>query len=91
MGYELKGKVKAIGSLMEYKNDFKKVDLVIETLGEYPQFIKCEAFKNIAEDLLMNATVGDSIEVLFDLKGNEYQGKYYTNVVVYKFEIDGKK
>tara|TARA_R110002012_G_scaffold149731_1_gene308901 strand:- start:12917 stop:13243 length:327 start_codon:yes stop_codon:yes gene_type:complete len=88
MGYELKGKVVEVGELKEFKNDFRKVDLVIQTEGEYSQFIKCEAFKKIADSIINEVTEGDVLNVLFDLKGNEYNGKYYTNVVVYKYEIE---
>ena len=90
MGYELKGTVVQVGELKEFKNDFRKVDIVLETGGEYSQFIKCEAFKKIADSIINEVAEGDVLNVLFDLKGNEYQGKYYTNVVIYKYELDSK-
>jgi single-strand DNA-binding protein len=90
MGYELKGKVVEIGELKEFKNDFRKVDIVLETGGDYSQFIKCEAFKKIADSIISDVREGDILNVLFDLKGNEYNGKYYTNVVVYKYELETK-
>ena len=57
MGYELKGKVVEVGQLQEFKNDFRKIDVVIETGGEYNQFIKFEAFKKIADGIVSEVQV----------------------------------
>lgn len=91
MGYELTGRVVQVGELKEFKNDFRKVDIVLDTEGEYPQYIRCEALKKTADRIIQDVTEGDLLNVLFDLKGNEYQGKYYTNIVIYKFEIDSSE
>lgn len=85
MNYELTGKIIAIGNIQEFKNNFTKRDLIVEVPGEYPQKIKFEVVKDNCKKL-DNFSTGHSINVTFDLRGNEYEGKYYTNLVACKFE-----
>jgi hypothetical protein len=76
---ELKGKVIVIGELETFKNDFIKKNIVIETQDRYPQKIQIEFVKDNM-DHLHNLMVGDLVTVFFNVRGREYQGKYYTSI-----------
>ena len=86
MSYQLKGTIVHKGELMTFKNDFKKVEIVVETKGKYPQKVKLEALKDNAVKVDGQLKVGSILDLMFDVKGNEYNGKYYNNLVMYKWE-----
>ena len=71
---------------MTFKDDFKKVEIVVETKGKYPQKVKLEALKDNAVKVDGQLQVGCILDLMFDVKGNEYNGKYYNNLVMYKWE-----
>lgn len=81
MTYNFEGEVKIILPLQEYSSGFKKREIVVTDKSDsYPQDIKFE-FINDSISILDNFNIGDSVNVLFGLKGNEYKDKYYTNLV----------
>ena len=86
MSYELKGTIIHKGEVMTFKNDFKKIEIVVETKGKYPQKVKLEALKDNAVKVNNMLNVGSILDLKFDVKGNEYNGKYYNNLVMYKWE-----
>tara|TARA_R100000657_G_C4558410_1_gene28404 strand:+ start:12 stop:347 length:336 start_codon:yes stop_codon:yes gene_type:complete len=88
MSYELKGTLIHKGELMTFKNDFKKIELVVETSGKYPQTIKLEAIKDNAVKVDSQLKLGSRLDLMFDVRGNEYNGKYYNNLVMYKWEAE---
>ncbi len=86
MSYELKGTIIHKGQVMTFKNDFKKIEIIVETNGKYPQKVKLEALKDNAVKVDSKLNKGSIIDLKFDVKGNEYNGKYYNNLVMYKWE-----
>ena len=87
MSYELTGKVINIGEMQTFKNDFTKVEVVVEVVnGDYTNPIKLETYKKVATRVVDNLKVGDEINLQFSLKGSEYNGKYYTNLSMYKWD-----
>jgi single-strand DNA-binding protein len=83
MKMEIAGAVKVIMPTMETASGFKKREFVVTTKEQYPQDIKCEVTKDKCETL-DNFSVGESVVVHFNLRGNEYSGKYYVNVQAWK-------
>lgn len=85
MSLTLTGKITKIGE-EEWKSDsFKIREFVIETPGEYPQLVKFQ-LAQAKTDLINNKSVGDTIEVHFDIRGNEYQGRVFNNLNCWKIE-----
>lgn len=74
------GTIKEIGELQTFDSGFTKVEFVLTTDEQYPQEVKFEAVKEKAEKMLKFNKVGDRIEVKFNLRGNEHNGKYYVNL-----------
>jgi len=70
----------------ETKSDtFQTRNFVIETPGEYPQFIQFQAI-NERCGILDNFQEGQEIDVSFDLRGREWNGKYITNLNAWKIQ-----
>ncbi len=81
---EVKGKVHLIGQKLEVGNNgFTKRQIVIATEEQYPQFIPIDFVKDKCE-LLDKFAVGQQVEIDINLRGSEYQGKYYVNLQGWK-------
>jgi len=80
MTYNFDGVIKVINPLQTWDSGFSKREIVLTTMDEkFEQFIKFEFLKESAEKL-NEFKVGDKVKVVFALRGNEYNGKYYTNL-----------
>lgn len=69
-----------------FESGFKKREFVIQIEdGKYPQNIKIEAIK---DDVLYleSYSIGDTMSVAFNLRGNEYNGKFYVSLQAWKFD-----
>ena len=75
-----------LNDMQTFESGFKKREFVVTTQGEYSQDIKLEALKDNA-DKLANFKVGDTVVVNFDIRGNEYNGKYYNNLIAWKIAM----
>lgn len=85
---ELTGKLKLKMDEQKFDSGFFKREFVVTTQEQYPQDVKFELFKEKCE-MIANVNDGDMIKVLFDIRGNEYNGKYYNNLVAWKVESAG--
>lgn len=82
--YELTGTVHSVKETQTFPSGFQKREFIIETADEkYPQTIKLEAVKDGCSKL-DGYEEGDSISVSFNLRGNEYNGKYYVSLQAWK-------
>ena len=82
---ELTGKVKLIMDQQTFDSGFTKREFVVTTQEQYPQDIKLECIKDKCS-LLDSLSAGDEVKVQFNLRGNEYQGKYYVNLQAWKVD-----
>lgn len=82
--YEATGQIKIIEPTQSFPSGFQKREFVITTDNErYPQDLKFEVVKdNCAK--LDQFGVGDTVTVAFNLRGNEYNGKYYVGLTAWK-------
>ena len=89
---ELTGKVYVIGETEEFGNNgFTKRMIVIETQDQYPQKLPIDFVKDNTK-LLDNFQEGQEVKISINLRGNEYNGKYYVNIQGWKIEsISGKQ
>ena len=83
MELKLNGKVKLILDLQSWDSGFTKREFVITTNEQYPQDIKLECIKD-KTSLLDGLGQGDEVEVSFNVRGNEYNGKYYVNLQAWR-------
>lgn len=74
---EITGKIKVILPEEKVSDKFTKREFVITTEGNYPQDIIMQASKTLA---LHKFSEGDKVEVSINIKGREYNGRYYTSI-----------
>jgi hypothetical protein len=86
--YETSGKLKWIGSVQSFPSGFTKREFVVTTADKYPQDLKFEIVKDKCS-LLDPFEVGQDVEVSFDIRGNEYNGKYFVNLSCWKIQVAG--
>jgi single-strand DNA-binding protein len=84
---EITGKIIVIGETETVgTKGFQKRLLVVETDDpKYPQKIPLEFVKDKTE-VLDNFSVGQQVTVSFNLRGNEYNGRYYLSAQGWKIE-----
>ena len=82
----LSGVIVHIGDTQEVgKKGFRKREVVVETQDKYPQKIKMEAIGDMIETL-DGFSEGQEVLAYFNLRGNEYDGRFYTNLQVWRIE-----
>ncbi len=84
--YEARGTLKLIGDVQTFSSGFTKREFVVTTAHDkYPQDIKFEIVKDKCAQL-DPFKVGQEVVVNFDIRGNEYNGKYYVNLSCWKIQ-----
>ncbi len=87
--YEASGKIKVINDTQSFASGFSKREFVVTTAHDkYPQDLKFEVVKDRCS-LLDNLKVGQDVQVSFDIRGNEFNGKYYVNLSCWKIQAAG--
>ncbi|MDF1740788.1 MAG: DUF3127 domain-containing protein [Verrucomicrobiales bacterium] len=88
-GFEMEGTVKVINEVQTFASGFSKREFVIEVEdGKFPQMVKFECLKE-KTTLIDDYSIGDSVKVYFDIRGNEYNGRYFVNLNAWKLEKPG--
>lgn len=70
-----------------FSSGFTKREFVITTEEQYPQDLKFELIKD-KTSLIDKFKENDTLKVSFNLRGNEYNGKYYVNLQAWRLETD---
>lgn len=87
--YELSGKIKLIEETKTFGSGFTKREFVVTTSdSKYPQDIKFEIVKDKCT-LMDQFSAGQDVVVNFDVRGNEYNGRYYVNLNCWKIQAAG--
>lgn len=84
MAYELTGKIKLIQDPKTFDSGFTKREMVVIVEdGKYPQEINLEFVQDKAV-LLDALQPGQEVTVSFDIRGREYNGRYFNNLQGWK-------
>ena len=84
MAYDLTGKVKLIQEAKTFDSGFTKREMVVIVEdGKYPQEINLE-FVQDKVALLDALQPGQEVTVSFDIRGREYNGRYFNNLQGWK-------
>lgn len=70
-----------------FNSGFTKREFVVTTEEQYPQDVKFELIKD-KTTLIDSFNPNDPIKVSFNLRGNEYNGKYFVNLQAWRLEKD---
>lgn len=82
---EIEGSIKEIFEQQNFDSGFSKREFVVTTKEQYPQDIKLELIKDRC-DLISPYKKGDQVKVQFNLRGNEYNGRYFVNLQAWKID-----
>ena len=85
MSYEITAKLHKVFEIQSKTNTFQAREFVLETEGQYPQYIKFQLTQDRCS-LIDSYKEGDQIKVSFDLRGREWNEKYFTNLNAWKIE-----
>lgn len=85
MAFETEGVIHKIFDTENKTDSFKAREFVIKQEGNYPQFIKFQLTQDRC-DLVENYKEGDKVKVSFDLRGREWNEKYFTNLNAWRVE-----
>ncbi len=86
MSFEVEGKLHKKYDTENKTDSFQAREFVIEIdSGNYPQFIKFQLVQDRCA-LLDPFEEGGPIKVHFDLRGREWNGKYFTNLNAWRLE-----
>ncbi len=90
MAYDITGKVKLIQEAQTFASGFTKRELVVTVEdSKYPQDINLEFLKDSVSKL-DGINEGDQVTVTFDIRGREYNGRYFNNLAAWKISVDAK-
>lgn len=80
---EMEGSLSQIKEKQTFNSGFYKQEFILSKEdGKYPQEIKFELLKDKVE-LLSVFKEGDEVSVRFDIRGSEYKGRHYVNLVAF--------
>ncbi len=87
MAYELTGKVKLVQDAKTISDKFTVREFVVTVEeGNYPQDIALQVV-NDKVSLLDNVQEGQEVTVTFDIRGREYNGRYFNNLQAWKMTV----
>jgi hypothetical protein len=85
MSYSIKGKLFSKSAVLQVNDRFKKLEFVLEVQEQngdtiYTNYIKFQLAQNKC-DLINNFSIGQEVELSFNIKGNKYEKAGVTNVI----------
>jgi len=91
--FKITGKFRCLSEIKEGEKNgktWKSCKLVIDIEDDkYPTNGVFEVFGEDKVKSLESLTFGQEIDVVFNVQGSEYQGKYYGKLSLWKFETKG--
>ena len=87
----IKGAIKLINPIKVISDKFSVREFVVTTPdAKYPQDILFQTV-NDKMDVLESLGVGQQVEVSYNVRGREFNGKYYNTLDAWKIEVTGSK
>ena len=89
MNFTVKGTIISIGDIQIFDSGAKKLTLVIDTKEQYNNEYALDYFKSgeyvkYVDEFAKYNKIGDQVEVEFNVNSKKYNGKYYTNLSLWK-------
>jgi single-strand DNA-binding protein len=83
-----KGTIHLIGEPRQVSEKMNLVEFVLSIGDKYPQLVQFQAV-NERVKFLDGAKPGQECEVKFDLRGREYNGKFYVSLNAWDIRVNG--
>ncbi len=91
MAHELRGKIKHVLEPKTFASGFTVREFVLYVQdGKYPQEIIMQCCQDKVT-LLDDFRQGDEVDVTFDIRGREYNGRWFNNLQVWKMVAVSKR
>jgi hypothetical protein len=84
---KITGNIKQIYETITFESGFQKRILVVTTNEMYPQDLPIEFVKD-GVHRLDSFRVGQDVEISINLRGSEYNGKYYLSAQGWRIELE---
>ena len=91
MALEITGKLQQLLPLQKgtgAKGEWTRQEFIIETVEQYPKKVCVSAWGDKANDL-DGIKIGETLKVSVNIESREYNGKWYTDVRVWRIEREG--
>lgn len=86
MAYTLTGTIKKIFPTQTFPSGFTKREFVVTSSEDrFPQDVKFDCLKE-KESILEGTKEGDTVTVHFDIRGREYNGRFFVDLNAWKLE-----
>lgn len=82
-----KGTIHHLGEAKQVSDKMNIREFVLSIGDKYPQLVQFQAF-NERVKFLETARVGQECEVKFDIRGREYNGRYYVSLNAWDIRIE---
>lgn len=79
------GRIIKLDDAVQVTDTFKKREIVVETADNYSQMISSEFVQDNC-DKLDEFNVGDNVRIHFNIRGREWNGRYFTNLNGWRIE-----
>ena len=90
MSFEVEGKLHKKFDKEQKSGTFQTREFVLlDESTQYPQYVKFQLVQDRCE-IIDNIEEGSNVKVYFDLRGREWQGKYFTNLQAWRVEAAGQ-
>ena len=86
--FKIGGTLKVIGGIQTFASGFTKREIIIETHDDkYPQLISLSLLKD-QTSLTNGMQTEDLVTAYFNIRGREYNGKYFNDLIAWKLTND---
>jgi len=85
VSFEVEGKLHRKFDTEQKTDSFRAREFVLEIEGQYPQMVKFQLTQDRC-DLIDAYDEGNQLKVHFDLRGREWNDKYFTNLNAWRVE-----
>ena len=91
MSYTIEGKIISIGEVKNFDNGAKAVDYQVETNEQYTNLYSFDMYKSAdnvqhIDNFIKDNKVGDNVRVEWNVRTNEYKGKFFSSLSPWKIE-----
>jgi len=91
MSFTIKGKILSIGEVKNFDNGAKAINYQVETDEQYNNLYSFEMYKGAEhvehiDNFVKYNKVGDQVSVEFNVRTNDYNGRFYTSLSPWKIE-----
>jgi single-strand DNA-binding protein len=85
MSYEVEGTLHKIYNTENKSGSFQTREFVVRVDGQYPQYVKLQLVQDRC-NIIDNFQENSRVKVSFDLRGREWQDKFFTTLNAWRIE-----